>query len=413
MRLSNILSALILSSGISYAITIDEVKELAVQNSYIIKKEQNNLNIQMQNEDLSMAKFKPTISSSYSYSKRDVSSFVNTKESSKFNVSLNYNLFNGFSDKYELESSELNTKAQNFKKDASIKDIELQAALEYLDILMAKDKVKVESKNTTLLESRVQESQNFYHNGLISKDELLKVEVELKSAYLQLARAKASLKTAKQKLSNTVVKDISNEEFITSNAKFEDTLNEDKLTKKAYKNRSELKYLYTILKSQKEMLESINGGYYPKLDLSLGYNRYGNDTSANSDGLMPDEKVGTLTLSYELYSGGTMSAYKASQNSLISNLNHDINILKNDIKLSIQNSLENINTYKISLELAKKSIEQSNEYLKIVTDRFKEQLATNTDVLDATLALLRSKNNLVDAKYNLHKEYLMLKRISE
>ncbi|MBN2782189.1 MAG: TolC family protein, partial [Campylobacterales bacterium] len=185
MKLSKILSALILSSGISYGMGIADVKELVLANSFIIKQNQDAIEIEKQNEELSKTLYQPIISTSYNYSRSDTSSFFSTKESSSFNIALKYNLFNGFSDKYNIESSELRTKAQKYKTEATIKDIELQASLEYIDILKAKERVKVENKNVTLLLSRLDKTKQFYKNGLLSKDELLKLEVELQNAILQ------------------------------------------------------------------------------------------------------------------------------------------------------------------------------------------------------------------------------------
>ncbi len=411
-----ILSLLTISN--IYALNMQEAVESALEKSHLLSSKQSKIEASRANEDLLFGAYKPNLSLGYQYSTRDFENFMKKKKESLFNVSLDYNLFNGFYDKYNLKSQESLTKSEEYLKDASIADLKQQTQNSYLSLLQALKVQKVQDEAVTLLTNQLKDSQNLYKQGIIAKSKYLKVKVELQSSRQDKLKADSDVIDMKNALSSMIHQNIVLSELQESNLMLSQTVNFEDSLKQSLDTRSELKYLEALKESQEANIKAVNSTYYPKVGLALDYNKYGDefipDNFSYGDlGSIDDEMMGTLSLSYDLYSGGKAKNQKLIHKHTIMSINEDIKSTRQDIKLQLQQALEKIKVSKGQIDVAKLSISEAKEHYRMTNSRFKQQLDSTTDLLDARLLRTKAENNLYQAQYDYQKAVANLWRVME
>lgn len=397
-------------------LSMDEAVEKALNQSHLLKSQAYKIDGSKATEEVLGSAYKPTLSTSYQYSKRDFQNFMRLRDESNFNISLDYNLFNGFYDKYTLESQEHLTQSQKWLLQSNIADLKQLTQQRYLDLLQALKSQTVQDEAVALLENQLKDTQNFLNQGLIDRSKYLKVKVELQSAQQAQLQAKSSVTNAKNALSSLIQEPIVLTELQEASKNEVNSGDFNTLYNSSLVQRSELKYLEALKESQEANIEAVNSVYYPKVGLALDYNRYGEELIPNGVtygtlGSMKNKVVGSIKVSYDLYSGGKAQNEKTVYKSQALSLAEDIEKTKLDIKLQLQEALEQLKVTQGQIEVAQSSIEEAQEHYRITQNRYKQQLDSTTDLLDAGLLLTTAKNNLTVAEYNHLRSMVNIERI--
>ena len=91
----------------------------------------------------------------------------------------------------------------------------------------------------------------------------------------------------------------------------------------------------------------------------------------------------------------------------------DVMELKLDLKNQLQNVFEDKTVALKNLGVAKTSLKEAEENLRVTEASFKEGVATSTDILDAIYYLSRAKYNVINAKTQVFLNYFKLQRVIE
>lgn len=332
------------------------------------------------------------------------------------NVSLDYNLFNGFYDKYSIESQEHLTEAETWRQQSNIADLKQLTQQRYLTLLQARKTQSVQDEAVALLERQLTDTENLLTQGLIDKSKYLKVKVELQSTKQAQLQAHSDVTNAQNALASLIQEPIVPEEL---EEPVQTKVTEQEFTAlydQSLEQRSELKYLEALKKSQEANIDAVNSVYYPKIDLNVDYNKYGDNAIPNGVsygvmGSMNDEVVGTVSLSYDLYSGGKAQSQKQINRSQCLSIIEDIEKTKEEIKLQLQQALEQLKVTQGQIEVAQLSIEEAEENYRITNNRYQQQLNSTSDLLDARLLLTTAKNSLALAEYHYQWAWVDIERI--
>lgn len=400
------------------ALSIDEAVVIALEKSHMLSSKTHKIKASRSTEALLASSYKPTLSLGYNYSKRDIENFIKKKKESLFNASLDYNLFNGFYDKYSIKSQESLTRSETYLRQSALADLRQETKNSYLSLLQSLKMQQVADEAVTLLQNQLRDSQNLFTQGIIPKSKYLKVKVELQNAKQEQLKADSSLVDQRNRLSALLQQTIDTVTLQESSIERDERATFENLYTLSLNNRSELRYLEALKQSQQESIKALNSANYPKIGLSLEYNKYGDELlpdkfSYGALGEIDDEVVGSVNLSYDLYSGGKVKNQKSVHKYQILSLEEDIKETKLDIKLQLQQALEKIKVTKGEIEVTKLSIDEAKEHYRMTNNRFKQQLDSTTDLLDARLLLTQAQNSLYQAKYEHQKAIVNLERILE
>lgn len=394
------------------ALDLNEAIDIALKKNHSIQEQSFVLEESKENISLEQAALLPSIDLSYTYNDRDKTSTGQIEEDSTATAKLSYNLFNGFKDLKTMQSAEFLAKASSFQFNAVSQDIILDTKSAYIDVLDKQKNLTTLENAYSLFSKQYEDAKIRFDQGLLAKNDLLQVNVNLLDAKQNVTSAKKDLKVARLNLSNFLGGKDLNSESIQELSISE--LEVKPYTKDILENRSEINVLKMNIESMNSNISGEKGDYLPKLDASVSYSEFGDDFSPSGrDGYPDNQTVATLNASWNLYEGGAnqsqIQIYLAQKNQVLAQLERtrlDINLQYERAKLELDVANENFDTSKVSLEQAK-------ENYAIVDNRFKEGLSSTTDLIDANYLLSQAKQRYFRSYYDKFLAVATLKRILE
>ncbi|MGB5918025.1 TolC family protein [Arcobacter sp.] len=406
---------LVLSSLVAtnlFAISLDEVLNISLEKNLDIAI--SNYEYKETKEDYNKSKsaFLPKVDLSYSYNNSDKQTPGQIKEDSTASATISYNLFNGFKDFSELYSTKYLRNASKFSYNAKKQDILLSTKEAYIDYLNKRKNLLTQEDSYKLFENQYIDAKNQFIQGLVSKNDLLKVEVNMLNAKQSVIQAKGDLNISLYSLSNILGGyDLTNEKIEELN------INENKnfvYDVSLLENRSEIKAYELNLKSIKEQSFGSRNTFMPKVDASVSYNKYGDDQNIGGRDLYPDsQEVVNVTASWNLYNGNSDYSDIIKKNIQVKKAVANLEKIRLSIKLQYQNALSSLAVSKANFETSKLALKQAEENYTIVKNRFQEGLSDNTDLIDANYLLSAAKQNYYKAYYDKYISVETLNRILE
>jgi outer membrane protein TolC len=397
------------------ALDINEAIDRAMQNNPSLKEKELLFKASQKETDLARSGFKPTLDLSYNYSKFSKKSFVGANSSSSADATLGYNLFNGFSDKYGLKSSEEDQKAAQFTHDAAKADLRLQVYLAYIDYLRSKQQITVSQDTIRLLQQQLTDAKNFYEQGLFAKNDYLQVDVELSAAEQALLSSQRNVKIAFYKLKRLLGSALSKDEVIEDISRTQKELLLPKLKAAMLENRSELKVLNAQKRGLHYSYEAAASNYYPKVDVEAKYQVAGEDPVPNGGVTFQihDQSTVGINLSWNLYEGGADEAQRASLLYQESAGNERLNSLYLELDFQLEQAVESYELARNQIKVAEKALEQATENFRITKDQYDANIANTSLMLDAQRFLARAQVNRYEAYFALYDAMGEIERVTE
>jgi len=395
-----------------FALNIDSAVQLSLKNNFSLKEQEFIVDENKANLESSYSAFRPKLDVNYTYNDRDKLIPGQIKKDTTLTGTISYNLFNGFSDSYNVNSYENLFESSEFTYNAKKQDTVLDTKKAYINYLLKTKETKTMEEAYKLYQKQYNDSKNFFDQGLVAKNELLEVEVEMLTSKQNLQNAKKEQTIARIELENVLAISLPASETIEELENFNNI--SFVYDEKRIENRSEIKALSLIMENYKNKLKAVNGTYVPKIDASYKYNEFGDSVSLNGREDYPSsQEVGTITVSWNLYNGGSDTANRVIYNKKVKQTLMQLEDLKLQIKLQYKKALEEYNVAKLNFETASKALESSKLNYEIVQDKFSEGLSNNKDLLDANYLLTNAKQNYFNAYYNKYLLVATLQRILE
>jgi outer membrane protein TolC len=164
----------------------------------------------------------------------------------------------------------------------------------------------------------------------------------------------------------------------------------------ALRQRPEVKTAQLIIDQAKENVKIAKSGYFPTVSLSGNYNRLSEEPMLNGD--MKNERWTVQALAtFTLWNWGN-TAFKVGENKVkVTQAEDSKNQLIESITLEVKNDYLNLLVAGKNIKVAETAIEQAEENLRMNEERYKYQVATQTDVLDAVVLLAQTRVNYYGA----------------
>jgi len=314
-----------------------------------------------------------------------------------FNTSVQQPLFAGgrILSNYRLEKMGVDVSKADLE--TAKMDIVLQVREGYYNILRADKFQNVGEQAVKNFEAQLEVSKAFFEVGLIPKNDLLQSEVRLANARQALVRAENDLAVAKSSFNILLRRDVNTPfqivdilEYKPSPYRFEESLNE------ALKQRPEIKAADLRVNQAKETVKISRSDFFPSIDLSSAYNRLSEDVDLQ--GRFPSEKWSIQALaSLTLFEWGK-TAYRVGESKVKVTQAEDSKMqLVEGIILEVKDDYLNMLVAEKNIGVSEKSIEQAEENVRLNEERYKYQVATATDVLDAVTLLAQARVNYYGA----------------
>ncbi len=406
---------MIFTSNSTWALSMTEAIENALEHNPQISRSEALLNASAARTGVARAPFWPNIGANYSYSDADHDPNLTSSDLSSTSTYINYNLFNGGSDWFQLDAAKSRKDAVRWQYQSTVADTILEVRKAYIETLRAKQSLETFRKSLELLERQYRDAELRLEVGMIARNDLLRIAVEQATAQQNLVTAEGSLIVARQNLARTMGHPLAEEEPLSAlsyNERQTDSL--DDMRQEMFDSRSELKYLQNLLEAQRAERKAIYGDLLPDIDISYSYDQFGNNGFPDSDDSDYDSGSTTmLQASWTLFSGFDTRYELAVRKHESLALKEEIRATEDSLQVQLRSALEGYRTAKTNLETARTSLSLAEENYRVNENRYNAQVATTVDLLDAQEFLTRARNEELKAQYDLYTAEAVIDRVLE
>ena len=269
--------------------------------------------------------------------------------------------------------------------------------------VLAKDAAMAQ-ESLLLTKKHLERAETLFRSGLIAKGDVLRTKVAVAEAEMNLIKANNAVQLAQTALERAVGSSVEAALFktpaATPSAQPEKTAIAESAAKSAYNKRAELK-MYDLLSRQADKIAAAAKGQ--KLPQIMAAGLLSTVDGSNED-LLPDSKtewrlgVGAY---WNIYDGGEITAKTNQAKAQAKELLYMLADMKNIIKMEVTQAQLNLRSAESRLAVAQRRVAESEEDYRITRRRYDERVGTTLDMLDARLALINSRTELIDALYDI------------
>ncbi len=408
-----ILSFLLVGSSTIMAsdvLTLEESIKIALERSLSVKSAKEEIKARKFEERSAKADFFPKFSTSYSYTRLDRDTVNDAKytlasseyspletDTYEFNVTGTQPLFTGWALTISRELASLGVDTAKVQKEIVTQDLVLNVKRAYFGILKAKKLEKVAIQAVEQLKAHLRVAQAFYDEGMIAKNELLQTEVQMAQAKQDLIRATNRVEIAGSLFNKLLRRGLNKKIRIKDILDYHPVrLTLDQCMDRAELNRPEIKGVSLNIVSAEKRVEFSKTSYYPYVSLIGNYQRKTAAESFAGEG-DPDNWSITLEAEWNFWEWGKTRHDVASARAKVTKVKYLLKEIKDNIHLEVKEAYLYLREAEKNIHVARKAVVQAEENLRVNEERYKQQVATSTDVLDAQTLLTQASTNYFNA----------------
>jgi outer membrane protein TolC len=294
--------------------------------------------------------------------------------------------------------SKLGSEISIYNKKLQSSDVLLETDQAYWNLVSVKEKVSLTKKYVTMLSTLVQDLQNAFDLEITTKNELLKAQVQLNQARLNLFRIENGYVLSQMALCQVIGRDLmSNVVAIDTTIEVNRSAVQADYMQKALQNRPELLMQAKQVEISKEQVKYERAEYLPQMGVgaSYSYNSKINNMIGSTKMLAVQANVSVPIFHWQERKHKLATArFKSKQIELEMDRTEDL------ISLEVQQSYFKLQEAFQQIELAKISMDQANENVELTQNSFYEGLANTRELLDAQAFWQKAHSELIDSKIN-------------
>lgn len=362
----------------------------------------------------SMTKFLPSMGSSYNAiyrnEERTSPSLVtgrpivsSPQDQYTFTTSFTQPIFTGFNILTEYQLNELGLDRAEVSAKLTRQDVILDTKNAFFSVLKNQKLLDVAQQTVTSISAQKDVSENFYKVGLSPLNDLLQSQVQLANARQALTIAQNNLEIARTNFNTVLRRPLSTPVLLVEEVEIEAfTLNLDDCFAQAQRNRLELQVADLDIEIAGKQVKQSEKDYYPTVNLVGQYFRTGDDWRAHSgDGI--SDSAGwnvSATATWEFFQWGRTGYGRKEKLSRVAQSRYRKAQLTDTINQEVKQSYLRTREAEQNIRTIEKAVEQSKENLRITEEQYKEQVATQTDVLVAQTLVTQTMTNYFNALYD-------------
>jgi len=358
------------------------------------------------NKRRQFTEFLPKLSAGYSYTHLDeekrafVDVVTRPQDMYQFTATVDQPVFSGLSIKTNYEISGLNLDIEILTEKKAQLDLILRVKRAYYELLQKEKLEMVAKQGVAQLEAQLDVAKNFYDVGMVPKNDVLQAEVNLANAKQGLVVAQNDVLVAKA-LFNTVLRRPVDAPFTVADVLTHQpfSLAYDKAVATALASRAEIRIAELGVASAEKDIVLAKKDYFPSVNFKANYYRTGDNVDLDGgEGITDRDEWDIMAIASWTFWEWGKTRYgvheklrRLEQARLARTENEDL------IRLEVKRAYLRVKDAESAILTVERAVEQAQENLRINQERYKEQVATATEVIDAQTLSIRTQNNYYNA----------------
>lgn len=312
-------------------------------------------------------------------------------------LTLSQPLFTGFRLRSLEEAASYNAESvkEAYNRDRSELMYSISSA--YWSYFKAQGLKNVKDESVERVRARLADAKNLMNSGMITRNDVLKLEVQLSDALYQQADAENAVRLAAVALNNTLGISLDTQIEITStvsHAQSSSYAGLDELVREAMEKRSEIKAAEYQIKAGQAGVKTAKSGWYPQVSV-VGNYYYNNPNSRvfPASKKFQDTWDAGINVSFNVFDWFTTKHQTEQAQAQLEQSIDAKSIARDNITLEVTQNYLSVEQAQKRIEIARLSVDQAEENMRMTTDQFKSGLALSADLIDAQTALSAAKLN--------------------
>ena len=407
-------------------LTLEQSMALALERSPIFHSAQEEVTRTDFLQKGARSDFFPKVKTGYNFTQLNESPFVNVPSLGPsvpaqkiitgplhtyvWDVSVEQPLFTGWSITTNHQLAKLGFDIAKVQEIQAKHDLIRNVKIGYFELLKTEKFLGVAIQTEKQVGEHYKVAQSFFEVGIIPKNDLLQSEVQLAQAKQNLIQADNGVSIAKS-IFNTILRRDVNEpvEVVDILTYTPSTEVLDDCMQKAFLNRPELKEMALKVEEARKQITLAKSPFYPTLSLQLYYAKQGDTPNVNGTKFQPEESWNIFTSrNWTLWEWGkTYYSVNASKISLIQAEDAQVQV-RDAVSLEVKNAFLKLQESEKNIKVTMTAIDSAEENFRLNEARYKEQVATTTDVMDAQTLLTQAQINYYNglSDYNIARAQL-------
>jgi outer membrane protein len=274
-------------------------------------------------------------------------------------------------------------------------DIFLMVAQGYFKTLRAQKLVVVAEQEVKDFKDHLKVAKDQYEFGVVTYNDVLQAQVNLADSEQRLIVAQTDFIDIRSALNKVLMLPISaatvlkDEKLETRPWPLEDA------TDAALNQRSDLKASRDRIGQQEKVVTETKAQYYPRI-----FAQGGHFYQKNASLLHDNQYFAIFGMQWTLFSGLDTKAQVAQARLKVNQLQEQQKDLDEQVRLDVQNAYLSVKQTADRIRVTQTAVTQGQENLRLNEERYKEQVGTATDVIDAETLLTRTRVNYYNALYD-------------
>ncbi len=397
-------------------LSLKDTIEMAIDANLNLKQSREEVKAAEETRKASITRFLPTFSTSYDYLHRNKELtqgltgigggpefIVRPDDQYTFVTSFNQPIFSGFSLINQYRVADLGLDAAEFGEKVTRQDVILDAKNAFYSVLKAEKLMGVSKQRVTQIAAQKDVAENFYEVGMSPLNDLLEAQASLANARQDFIVAQNNLEIARSQF-NTILR-----RPVNAPVKIEDILDYspfvydfDYCLETAKENRLEITLADLEVEIAEKEVALAKKDFLPSVNLRGNYTRTGDDYKAKGGEGITDAASWEIqaVAEWEFWQWGRTHFGVREKLHRLSQAQYRRLQIQDNIELEVKTSFLRTKESEKNIITVEKAIEQAKENFRINQERFKEQVATTTEVLDAQTLLSNTLTNYFKALYD-------------
>lgn len=318
-----------------------------------------------------------------------------------FKLGFSQPLFTGLKLSSSKKAANYNLNAEKYNYSKEENEVAFKIYTAFWNYYRANEIKKVIELNLKQIENHLNDTKNFFQQGLVSKNDVLKLGVQYSNTKLKLIEAENNLDISKMAFNKALGVDLETQTNVVVDQHQLETSSFDSsdLFDEALSNRDELKSLAFRVEGSKENIKTVKSEYFPSIYLTGNF-YYSNPNPRFQpavDEFNNNWDVG-VTLSWNVWDWGKTSSKVSQAEQTKIQLETNYSQLQENIQLEVHQNYSNLVKNEEKIAVNKIAFEQANENYRITTEKYNLQIVSSTDLIDAESLLLQAETNLKTAQ---------------
>ena len=301
--------------------------------------------------------------------------------------------------RYGIDAAQAMLDAQSARSMADEQQVKLDVARRFIDVLRAERALAVADSTVASLQAHVADVDDMFRAGAVARNDYLSAAVSLADAEQRRLQSRNALDLASAAYNRALGRPLDapvvlDEQLPAIDISL-DLTSPDALTAVALMERDEIDGIESAAAAYRAKSKSMRGEILPQLALTGGYVSMPNEFLNRDDFWM----VG-IGVQWKLFDGGQTRRQADALNSRAYALTHEQAHFESLVALEVRQAWLRLEETRERKRLAERAVEQAEENLRVVRDRYRNGEGTNTEVLDAETLRRISHSNFDNADFD-------------